>query len=96
MALTLVLSPGKTSKRVGNMLPETFPADTCFPNICFPVFQTRNSVSGNKKCFCREAKPCFAVRNNVSRVAKLGNRWENMCLQQMFLVMCFRLVFPGL
>ena len=94
VALTLWLWPGKTSKRVRNVLPETFPADTCFPNVP-QFFQKRNSVSGSKKCFCREARTCFAARNNVPRAAKLGNRWENVCPQQMFLPTCFRLVLPG-
>ena len=66
------LSPGKTRKQVGNMLPETFPTDTYFPNV--PSFTTRETLflaakhvsTSRQKTFC-------ATGNTVSRVAELGN-----------------------
>ena len=54
------------------MLPETFTADTCFPNVS-QFCHKPNSVSGSKICFCLEVETYFAAGNNVSRVAKLGN-----------------------
>ena len=83
VALTLCLRPGKTSKRVGKMLPETISANTCFPNVA-QFFQKRSSVSGSKKCFCSEARTCFAARNNVPRVAKLGNIGETCVRSKCF------------
>ena len=58
VALTLWLRPGKTIKRVGNMLPETFPANTCFPyssvflkaKQCFR--KQKMFLQGRKNMFC--------------------------------------------
>ena len=83
VALTLWLRSDKTIKRVGNMLPEIFPANTCFPYVP-PFFLKRNGVSRSKKCFCTEGKTCFAARNNVSRVAKLGNIGETCVRSKCF------------
>ena len=63
--------PGKTRKRVGNMLPESSDADTCpdFSQFC----HMGKSVSSSKLCFCCQAETYFVAGNNVSSVAKLEN-----------------------
>ena len=74
VALTLWLRLGKTNKRVGNMLPETFPADACFPNVP-QFFQKRNSVSGSKKRFLQGSKNNFFLLETMFLV---WQNWETL------------------
>ena len=85
----------KALEKRGNMLPETFATDTCFPNVFQFCYKGENTVSSSKLYFCFGAETKFAAGNSVSYVAKTGKHRGNMCPQQMFLATCF-LVLAGL
>ena len=80
--------PSKAPAKRGNMLPETFTADTCFLDVS-QFCHTGNIVSYSKTCFCFTAETFFASGNSVFSCGKTGKHWGNMCPQQIAWLDCF-------